>query len=518
MTNTLFLRARGFAALCILMLSLHALHGATFNVTTTADRGPGSFREALMTANITPGTNLITFSVTGIINVATIDTRFPDITNSVSIIGPGAGLLALDGTDTNGVSGGLLYLYSGVTGRVQDLTLRNGATSDNAPFFNYGTFIFENCVITNHQSSGALGGAFFNGGTLLMTNCTLAECRALGGDGGGFLVEELSSVSGGGGGGGAALGGGIYSTNGTLVLHGCTLTGNLASGGYGGDGGGNGFTPQGANGGNSTGGAGGFSFGNTGMGGGFSGGGGGGGGLSGPGGAGGFGGGGGGGGASTGGGNGGAGGAGGFKGGAGGQAMFSFAGAGGGGAALGGAIIAFGGNVTLVNSTLSGNFAVGGLGGFGSFGAGNGADGLGAGGGLFALGATVTRINTFIGVNFADEDWDIFDASLHPMVTPFVAVITNGELRNVQFTVSVTNYDATGYRWNFNGFPLAGAGFIGTNTPTLTVVAATAANTGYYSVSVSNAAGRAISGPVVLALQTNITPDKGKPVLIVTAP
>ena len=521
MTTELF-RARTVATLCFLtlLLPLRALPATTFTVLNTNDTGPGSFREALFKANSNAGPATVSFSagVIGVIHVATTDARFPDITNSITISGPGPGLLALDGTDADGVPGGLLYVFSGQTCRVDNLTLRNGDTADNPPFFNYGTFILEDCVITNHQSSGAVGGAFFNGGTLRMTNCTLVNCRALGQDG----FTYGGSASGGSGGGGAGLGGAIYS-EGTLVLHGCTLTGNLASGGSGGDGASAEPLPWGGDGGNPNGGLGSTSLGLDGNPGGFGGGGGGGGsdgdfgsagGFSG---FGGFGGGGGGGGRSVLG-NGGEGGVAGFLAGAGGGAFSLFPGAGGGGAGLGGAIFARQGSVTLVNSTLSGNIAAGGFGGFGEQGANDGGNAVGAGGGLFSLGANVTRINTFIGANLADEDWDIFDAMLRPVVTPFVARITNGAPGDVQFTASVTNYDATGYRWNFNGFPLAGAGFIGTNTPTLTIVAASAANTGFYSVSVSNSAGTAISGPVILSLQTNVAPDKVKPVLTVTAP
>ena len=519
--NAQLFRARVVAALCFLALlvPLRALPATNFIVLNTNDRGPGSFREALMMANTNAAPASVSLtSVTGVIHVATTDARFPDLTNSITIRGPGVGLLALDGMDTNGDLGGLLYVFSGHTCRVDNLTLRNGGTLDNAPFFNYGTFILENCVITNLESSGALGGAFFNGGSLLLTNCTLTGCHALGGNG----ATYGGSGSGGSGGGGAGLGGAIYSEGPTLVLHGCTLTGNLASGGFGGDGASATPFPFGGNGGGPNGGDGaGLSV--DGNPGGFGGGGGGGGSdgdfgnPAGKGGNGGFGGGGGGGGRSALG-DGGGGGEAGFLAGAGGGAFSLFPGAGGGGAGLGGAIFARAGNVTLVNSTLHDNIAAGGFGGFGASTDNHGADGLGAGGGLFALGATITRINSFIGANFADADWDIFDAALRPVVTPFVARITNGAPRDVEFTVALTNYDATGYRWNYNGFPLAGPGFNGTNTPTLTIVAATAANTGYYSVSVSNSVGTAISGPVVLALQTNVAPDKVKPVLTVTAP
>jgi hypothetical protein len=70
--------------------------GATFVVTTTADDGPGSFRAAILAANVLPGADLITFNIPGD-GVRTIVplTPLPAITESVRIDGysqPGAAL------------------------------------------------------------------------------------------------------------------------------------------------------------------------------------------------------------------------------------------------------------------------------------------------------------------------------------------------------------------------------------------------------------------------------------------
>ena len=175
-----------------------------------------------------------------------------------------------------------------------------------------------------------------------------------------------SSVGGGGGGGAAGLGGAIYSFDAYVTIEpgneGCVFTDNIASGGNGGNGRGNGgsFTGNGGTGGGYFGGQGGYAA--AGSAGGYASGGGGGGGnySGGVGGLGGFGGGGGGGGATTPGGNGGNGGTSTFGGGHGGIGCCSAAGGGGGGAALGGAIFAHSGALTVDACTFTNNVASGG--------------------------------------------------------------------------------------------------------------------------------------------------------------
>ncbi len=69
-----------FASCCIVA----HLNAAIFTVTTTADDGPGSLREAINNSNITPGPNTIDFAVTGTISPIT---DLPTITNTVTIDG-----------------------------------------------------------------------------------------------------------------------------------------------------------------------------------------------------------------------------------------------------------------------------------------------------------------------------------------------------------------------------------------------------------------------------------------------
>jgi hypothetical protein len=242
-------------------------------------------------------------------------------------------------------------------------------------------------------------------GNLTLQDLTLSNGSAPGGSG----ASQYGA-----GGGGAGLGGAIFN-RGTLTVQASTLSGNMALGGNGGNGGqgrgvGGGGGGLGANasyryGGNPGGGFGGFYYG-AGSPGGFGGGGGGGGGNhpagyyyygGAAGGSGGFGGGGGG----PGGYFGGSAAPGGFGGGAGGTNLGAGGGAGGGGAGLGGAIFNDGGTVTITNSTLSGNVAQGGLAGAtNGVAAGNG---QGLGGAVFNHNGSLTLLDSTLSGNTAAQ-------------------------------------------------------------------------------------------------------------------
>lgn len=92
---------------------------ASFLVTTTADSGPGSLRQAILDANDLPGSDSIQFSFGG--KIIMLKTHLPAITNPISINGTsGGGSVTIDGTlaaaadGTNNGSG--LMLEKGASG------------------------------------------------------------------------------------------------------------------------------------------------------------------------------------------------------------------------------------------------------------------------------------------------------------------------------------------------------------------------------------------------------------------
>ncbi len=194
-----------------------------------------------------------------------------------------------------------------------------------------------------------------------------------GGGGGGGTTGGAAGTGGGGGGGGQNSVGGSASLSFGGGGGGGGTTGG--AGGIGGGGGGSGQNSSGAVAGFG-GGGGGAGLGGVGGGGGFAGGGGGSGQNQGTGGTAGFGA-----------GNGGVGGGG------------TPGGGGGGGAGLGGAIFNDGGTLEIRNSTISGNFAIGGNGGTGGLVAQNGAAGQGLGGGVFTRNGTNTINNVTLNNN-----------------------------------------------------------------------------------------------------------------------
>ena len=70
------------------MLLPGTLGAATFTVTTTADSGPGSLRQAILDANANPGADVVAFNIPGA-GVQTIAplTALPDVTDTVTIDG-----------------------------------------------------------------------------------------------------------------------------------------------------------------------------------------------------------------------------------------------------------------------------------------------------------------------------------------------------------------------------------------------------------------------------------------------
>src|SRR5262249_56486896 len=74
-----------------------------FTVTNTSDSGPGSLRQAILDANISPGADVITFDPAAFSTPSTIRllSSLPDVTGDLTINGPTAARLTISGDANN---------------------------------------------------------------------------------------------------------------------------------------------------------------------------------------------------------------------------------------------------------------------------------------------------------------------------------------------------------------------------------------------------------------------------------
>ena len=239
---------------------------AVFTVVNTDDAGPGSLRDAITQANSGSGGDTITFTTNGVIR---LNSSLPSLAQDVTITGPGATNLVINGQQAHSILAvevNVQSLLSGLTfadglgatgggAAVNDgrLTLRgcifanNAATNGGGAILNRGGLTIEACNFVSNRVVGlpgvsvastnipagtgnnGQGGALFSiSGLVYLTNCTFSGNEVIGGKGGDNERE------GGGGTGGGGFGGAICFEKGGLIMVNCTLTGNLARGGAGG--------------------------------------------------------------------------------------------------------------------------------------------------------------------------------------------------------------------------------------------------------------------------------------------
>ena len=126
-----------------------------YTVTTTADTGTGSLRQAILDANATSTNDEIIFDSSfslGGVNTITLGAAFPHISateyaGSLTITGPGASSLIINGNQGN------YSIYS----------IANG-----------GNLTISGVTVSGANNSSGNGGAFNNFGTLAVSNSTLS--------------------------------------------------------------------------------------------------------------------------------------------------------------------------------------------------------------------------------------------------------------------------------------------------------------------------------------------------------
>jgi hypothetical protein len=235
-----------FAVVGVLLFALATQTGAaTITVTNTNDSGPGSLRQALAVAH---DGDRITFAVSGTI---TLTSGGLGVTKNVTISGPGANQLAVDGNQATLVFG----LPPQRTVSISGLTIRN---AQNGISNNQGTLSVSNCVISGNSAVGlynhegtltvnnsvvslnlaaGLGNDF---GVLSVTSCIVSGNGSYGvgnngfelpppdihSSSGAFLTIDNSIISG-------NSGSGVWNTGSVTILN-STLTGNSVQGDFGG--------------------------------------------------------------------------------------------------------------------------------------------------------------------------------------------------------------------------------------------------------------------------------------------
>jgi beta-glucanase (GH16 family) len=167
-------------------------------VTTLADNGPGSLREAV---EIIASDGLITFDPSLAGGTIALSSGQLVINRSLTIDGSGAPGLTVSGSNSSRV----FQVASSVTASLNDLTIADGAGApQGGGILNYGTLNLDFVTVTGNteSSTGAAsfdlgGGGIYNGdGAMLnMTNSTVSNNSTLGQPGGGIYGFFNSTIN-----------------------------------------------------------------------------------------------------------------------------------------------------------------------------------------------------------------------------------------------------------------------------------------------------------------------------------
>ena len=201
---------------------------STFSVTSTADSGAGTLRQAVSDANSSAGIDTIVFdSLFDSVQTITLTSGELALNDSstTTIIGPGAKLLSISGN-----SGGRVFLVtSGASAELSGMTITGGSgVFIGGGVRNDGTLTISS--ITMSGNSGDHGGGFGNTGTAIVTNSTFTSNSAANEGGGlenyGVLTLTNSTIAG----NTSTRGGGIANAgSGWINVTNSTVSGNSAS-------------------------------------------------------------------------------------------------------------------------------------------------------------------------------------------------------------------------------------------------------------------------------------------------
>jgi predicted outer membrane repeat protein len=239
-------RGQGFARVIGGVVDMGAFESSVgpgfYTVTSTADDGAGSLRDAINQANSNPGDDIITFALDlsgQTITLLTGQLTLTDTVGTTRIVGLGANQLTISGGNTNRV----FEIQTDAVVEISRLTISNGGSpyfGNGAGIYNNGTLTVTGSTLNGNNAGYGDGGAIFNAstGVLKITTSILSGNTAGNGNGGGgaifnsrYGIVTITDTTISGNGTDNGSGGSIYNS-GQMTITGSTLTGNYATPGY----------------------------------------------------------------------------------------------------------------------------------------------------------------------------------------------------------------------------------------------------------------------------------------------
>ena len=184
----------------------------TFNVTTTADAGPGSLRQAILDSEANPGHDTISINTSGTLTVAS---PLPDILDHLTISGPGSDQFRIDGQGTyrpfhvdlanvtitnitlqrgHSDSYGGAILASGQLTLTNVHLVSNTASSHGGAVRTTGSLLVSDSLIHGNTSETGAGGALFVGGDLTLSGSTIISNLAMSHGGAIYVLGEADII------------------------------------------------------------------------------------------------------------------------------------------------------------------------------------------------------------------------------------------------------------------------------------------------------------------------------------
>lgn len=185
----------GIAGIAALAGGVAPADAATFTVTNLGDSGTGSLRQALIDANGAAGADTVDFQA-GLTGTILLTTGQLDITDSVTVQGPGAAAISVSGNSASRV----FYLYNSASTldvTISGLTIDSGAASIGAGIVDFGeNLMLDDVTLRNNTSSGDGGGLWANGLTMTIgINNSRITGNTAGDDGGGIYINNVAAMT-----------------------------------------------------------------------------------------------------------------------------------------------------------------------------------------------------------------------------------------------------------------------------------------------------------------------------------